>query len=250
MDKENPQGTGVKAKRLGLKAAGLGVLNTVRENAAFLERNAQEKPKEKPKEKVEPHVAERIAWIKKRWPRESNDDYDRRVKQALGAQFVKECKKAKEDHISSSVLRALIEAGADPNHKDEYELTALYYASKAGASRVCNELLLAGCDTGHRKAVCVQPRPCTLGVGRADAPLSPPFALVPSPPPSPQVRRPLARVRRRLARGPRRGLREQRARANGEGRAQDAQAPGADPAEAEAAQARREGRLARPRDVP
>ena len=74
MDKENPQGTGVKAKRLGLKAAGLGVLNTVRENAAFLERNAQEKPKEKPKEKVEPHVAERIAWIKKRWPRESNDD--------------------------------------------------------------------------------------------------------------------------------------------------------------------------------
>jgi len=244
MDKENPQGTGVKAKRLGLKAAGLGVLNTVRENAAFLERNAQEKPKEKPKEKVEPHVAERIAWIKKRWPRESNDDYDRRVKQALGAQFVKECKKAKEDHISSSVLRALIEAGADPNHKDEYELTALYYASKAGASRVCNELLLAGCDTGHRKAVCVGDPPLPFLA------LSRPLELTTRPSSSSQVRRPLARVRRRLARDPRRGLREQRARANGEGRAQDAQAPGADPAEAEAAQARREGRLARPRDVP
>ena len=244
MDKENPQGTGVKAKRLGLKAAGLGVLNTVRENAAFLERNAQEKPKEKPKEKVEPHVAERIAWIKKRWPRESNDDYDRRVKQALGAQFVKECKKAKEDHISSSVLRALIEAGADPNHKDEYELTALYYASKAGASRVCNELLLAGCDTGHRKAVCVGDPPLPFLA------LSRPLELTTRPSSSSQVRRPLARVRRRLARDPRRGLREQRARANGEGRAQDAQAPGADPAEAEAAQARRKGRLARPRDVP
>ena len=180
MDKENPQGTGVKAKRLGLKAAGLGVLNTVRENAAFLERNAVEKPKEKPKEKVEPHIAERIAWIKKPWPRETPADYDKRVKQALGAQFVKECKKAKEDHISSSVLRALIEAGADPNHKDEYELTALYYASKAGASRVCNELLLAGCDTGHRKAVCVRTRPRPLGVGeltrrcRRPSPSSPP----------------------------------------------------------------------------
>ena len=65
--------------------------------------------------------------------------------------------------MSSAKIKDLIAAGADANYRDAYGLTPLYYASRASADRIVNQLLVSGADGGHRRAVYVD-KSLMLGV--------------------------------------------------------------------------------------
>ena len=65
--------------------------------------------------------------------------------------------------MSSAKIKDLIESGADANYRDPYGYTPLFYASRASAGSIVNQLLVSGADSGSLKAVYVD-KSLMLGV--------------------------------------------------------------------------------------
>ena len=74
-----------------------------------------------------------------------------------------EVSKSHESHMSSAKIKDLIESGADANYRDPYGYTPLFYASRASADSIVNQLLVSGADSGSLKAVYVD-KSLMLGV--------------------------------------------------------------------------------------
>ena len=65
--------------------------------------------------------------------------------------------------MSSAKIKDLIESGADANYRDPYGCTPIFYASRASADSIVNQLLVSGADSGSLKAVYVD-KSLMLGV--------------------------------------------------------------------------------------